>query len=115
MSPEPGPLEALRALALALPGVAEGLSCAGTPVEKRAFQARGKTFLHLGLSKGHVVALLKLRDSLPEAHSVAASAPHRCKVGANGWVTLTLPPDEPPQAGVEEWLHESYRVLGEGR
>ncbi len=42
------PVEALRKLALALPEVEEGVSCAGTALERRTVKVRDKAFVFLG-------------------------------------------------------------------
>lgn len=119
MSPEPpahpAPIAALRALALALPDVTEGVSCAGTSIEKMAFQSRKKTFLHLGTSRGMMSAMLKLRAHLGEASALATARPDRYKVGSSAWVTATLPLDEPLPEHFDAWLRESYQLQVEKR
>jgi hypothetical protein len=102
------PLQALRKLALGYPEAEEGIACAGTSLEKRTIKARNKAFLFLGVSD----LMLKLGDSVPEATSLAAKNPACCKVGASGWVTVSIGPDASPTLDVlERWVDESYRRL----
>jgi hypothetical protein len=103
-----GPVETLRMVAMRLPEVQEGIACEGTPVEKRAFKVRSKTFLFVDAR----VAMLKLRDSLADAASLAQRESARYQVGAHGWVTVTFDPESPlPLDRLETWIGESYRLM----
>lgn len=115
MSLESTALAALRDLALALPGVSEGVSCEGTALEKRAFQVRGKAFLHAGPQRGQIVALLKLGPGIEAARALEAGSSGRVKVGKGGWVTLTLPPDDPLSPQIAGWVAESHGLFAGAR
>ena len=99
-------MQALRNLALKYPGTEEGVACEGTSLEKRTIKAGGKAFLFLGPRD----AMLKLRDSLPEATRLASKEPGRYKVGGSGWVTVTLAEPVPLDV-LKRWIDESYRLL----
>jgi hypothetical protein len=100
-------IEELRRFALGYPEAREGLSCAGTALEKRTVNARTKAFLFLGQAD----VMVKLGASLPEAAELAAREPGRYKVGVHGWVTVVLGEGEPPLALLERWVDESYRLV----
>jgi hypothetical protein len=101
-------LEALRKQALRYADTEEGVACKGTPIEKLTIKAGKKAFLFMGTSN----VILKLRESLATAASLAAKQPGRYKVGANGWVTITFgPQDAPPDDLLAKWVDESYRTL----
>ena len=97
----------LRSIALALPDTQEGVACAGTPLEARTFQIRGKAFLFVGAKD----ARLKLAASLAEALAFARKAPDVCQASANGWVRLTLGAGLPAPAVLAKWLAESHGAL----
>lgn len=104
------PSQALRELALRLPAVEEGVACEGTAIEKRTLKVGGKAFLFLGPRD----ALLKLRESLPEAKRLAQAEPERYRAGAGGWTKVCFGPDAPADlALLARWIAESHRVLGE--
>lgn len=110
MSPAPArsAIPALRKAALRLPDVEESVACAGTALESASFKVGGKAFLFLRPS----AAMLKLDASLAEAKAAAASAPKAVKVGAGGWVTVSLADALPvPQKKLEAWIAESRVVL----
>lgn len=100
-------LSALRAAALALPGVEEGVACAGTALESSTFKARGKSFLFLRAKE----LRLKLEASLAEAVKLAKTSGGACQAGAGGWVKVTFGDGAPPVARLERWLGESYRLM----
>ena len=103
-----GAIEALRQLALRLPETEEGIACEGTAVEKRTIKVRKKAFLFLGAGD----AMLKLRDSLPEAARLASKEPLRCKAGASGWVTVKARNDRvTPKSLLRKWVEESYGLF----
>lgn len=90
----------LVALAAALPGTTQGIACAGTSLESRAFQVQSKTFLFLSKRQ----ARLKLDASAPEARALGLP------VGAHGWVTLQL--DALPATSVlKRWVAESHSLF----
>lgn len=98
-----GIIDRLRRVALRQPDTEEGIACAGTPAERRTIKTRNKAFLFLGAAD----AMLKLRDSIPEAAGFSA-----CRVGAGGWTKLTFGADDPvPLDMLERWVKESYRLL----
>jgi predicted DNA-binding protein (MmcQ/YjbR family) len=99
--------EELRRFALGYPEAREGISCAGTALEKRTVNAGKKAFLFLGRAD----AMVKLGASLDEAAELAAREPGQCKVGAHGWVTVGLGDGAPPRALLERWVDESYRLV----
>ncbi len=87
-------------LAMALPDVDEGISCAGTALECRTFLVRKKAFLFL--SKDHI--RLKLGPSIADAKKRGFAA------GAAGWVKLNL--DElPPRPLLKAWIAESHSLF----
>jgi YjbR protein len=99
--------KALRGFARAFPEAQEGVACAGTAAEKRTVQVRKKAFVFLGATD----VLVKLRDSLPEALHLAAQEPNRYRVGALGWVTVTIGAGgSAPRELLERWVDESYRL-----
>jgi hypothetical protein len=103
---KPGPVQALRAFAMTLPDVEEGVACEGTAIEKRTLKVRKKAFLFLGPAD----LMLKLRESLPEAARLAAQAPDQYRAGAGGWVSVKFP--DPATVSIDllkKWVDESYR------
>ena len=98
-------IKALRQMALRFPETEEGIACEGTAVEKRTIKVRKKAFLFLGATD----AMLKLRDSLPEASRLAREEPLRCKAGASGWVTVTV--KGAPKGLLRKWVEESYGLF----
>ena len=101
-------MKALRQLALQYPEAEEGIACKGTAIECSTFKARDKAFLFVGAG----VIRLKLHASLPEATKLAAKEPSRYKVGANGWIAVTVSDNLPPPLDVMvRWIDESYRLL----
>ena len=73
-------MKAMRAIALKLPDVEEGVACEGTALEKRTVKVKGKAFLFLGTGD----ALLKLDGSLAAATKLADKTPARYRVGKGG-------------------------------
>lgn len=93
----------LRSIALALPGVDEGIACAGTALESRTYRVNEKSFLFVS----EKTARLKLSASCAEARRLG------CEVGASGWVKLAL--DGLPAAGVlRRWIRESHALAAGG-
>jgi len=104
-------MHALRKVALAHPHTEEGVACEGTPVERRTVKAKKKAFVFLGMGD----AMVKLRESLPEANALARKNPAAYRVGANGWVKATFGPEGPPLDLLAKWIAESYRLaIGTG-
>ena len=100
-------MKSLREIALRYPEVEEGTSCG-----KRAFRARDKAFLFVGVDAGSWNAMFKLGASLPEAARLAKKKPGRYAVGGHGWVKATFGADDSPPAGLlERWIDESFRLL----
>jgi hypothetical protein len=101
-------MQSLRTVALSYPEAQQGIACAGTAAEKRTIKARDKAFLFLGKAE----VMLKLCESLAEAVEWATKAPSICRVGATGWVTLTVGNvDVLPLDLLYRWIDESYRLL----
>lgn len=93
----------LAAIALALPGVEEGVACAGTKLESRVYTAGKKSFLFVSSKE----VRLKLAASAQKAKALGFT------VGANGWVKLPL--DALPAATVlRRWIGESYALASAG-
>lgn len=98
----------LRSVALGLGRVEEGVSC-----DKSAYKAGGKGFLFVGPERGGGVnVMLKLRESLAEARSLAEAHPEVYSVGATAWVTARFADGAGPVAVLTRWVAESYRVVG---
>jgi predicted DNA-binding protein (MmcQ/YjbR family) len=102
-----GTAETLRKFALGYPEAQEGVSCAGTSLERATVNARNKAFVFLGDGE----ARLKLGESLEEATRLASREPERYRPGSKGWVQVTLGPGEPPLDLLQRWIDESYRLL----
>jgi hypothetical protein len=106
--PERTLLQILRTVALGYPETQEGVACAGTSAEKRTIKVKGKAFLFLGMAD----VMLKLRESLEEATTLASKRPDRYKVGAHGWVTVTISNLKSlSEKLLLRWIDESYRLL----
>jgi hypothetical protein len=111
----PDIVKALRKVALALPGVEEGVACAGTPIEKSTCRVKKKAFLFLGNKDGGFDVMVKLDASLADARERAAKEPGRYKAGAGGWVSAKFARGEaPPRGLLERWIVESHGVLADG-
>ena len=104
---ESKPMIAIRKLALGYPEVEETDSCV-----HRAFKARGKSFVFLGMKDETYSVRLKLKDSLDEAESLAAESPENFDVGMHGWTLVTFPHSRsPPRGLMKRWIDESFRLL----
>ncbi|MDQ2913344.1 MAG: hypothetical protein M3T56_08825 [Chloroflexota bacterium] len=90
----------------------EGVAREGTVIEKRTIKANNKASLFLGTGD----AMLKLRESIPEAKKLAAERPSQFRAGATGWVTTKFGADDPPPpiATMKKWIDESYRTVVNG-
>ena len=94
----------IAAVALALPGVEQGIACAGTALESRTYRVNRKAFLFV--SKDH--ARFKLDRSIADARKRGAD------VGGGGWTKVAL--DElPPPAVLKRWIAESHGLMSGGR
>lgn len=93
----------LGAIALALPGAVEGVACAGTTLESRAYSVNRRNFLFVS----EKLARLKLEAYCAEAQRLG------CEVGANGWVKLSFD-TPPPTSVVRRWIAESHLLAGGG-
>ena len=104
---ESKPMKAIRKIALSYPEVEEGSSCVN-----RAFKARKKAFLYLGMKEDTYNLRLKLADSLNEAEGLEQKSPENYSVGTHGWTLLTFPHNkQPPKKLLERWIEESFRLL----
>jgi len=99
-------VQALRKAALALPGVEEGVACAGTALECATFKIRRKAFLFVNENN----ARLRLVASRAEAAALAKKEPRRYVIGPQGWAKLLLA-EPPPLALMLRWLDESYHAV----
>jgi hypothetical protein len=100
------PTQAIRLKASRYPGVADGTSCTQT-----SFKAGGKAFLYIGMQGGRYKAMVKLRESMPEATKLAKQDPNSYEVGSTGWVTARFTAESPwPKRLWEKWLDESYEL-----
>lgn len=103
-----GTAQALREFALRYPEAQDGISCAGTSLERATVNARKKAFVFLGNDEARV----KLGDSLEEAARLSSREPERYRPGHQGWVSVTLGTGEaPPLELLQRWIDESYRLL----
>jgi len=93
----------LGSIALALPGVDEGIACAGTALESHTYRVNKKNFLFVSEKS----ARLKLSASSSEARRLG------CEVGTNGWVKLALDA-LPPASVVRRWIVESHSLAAGG-
>ena len=102
------PTEEIREKAAAFPEVAKGTSC-----NQSSFKTRKKSFLFIGpgpKGKGFK-AMFKLKESMPEAETLAGQKPDRFEVGSTGWVTARFTTEDPlPKEIWEKWLVESYEL-----
>lgn len=102
-------MAALRAWATRDQAVTEDVACQGTALESTTFKLGGKAFLFVQPKDGAYVVRLKLQRSLAEAKRRGYEG------GANGWVKITLPSEDPP-AVLATWVDESRStVTGAGR
>ena len=105
--PESNAMQALREIAFRYPEVEEGASC-----HNRAFKARKKAFLFMGMDDDSWNVKIKLGGSLPEAEALSEKSPDNFSVGGHGWTEVTFPHDQSPPAGLmERWIDESFRLL----
>ena len=104
---ESKPMLAIRKLALSYPEVEETPSCVN-----RAFKARKKSFLFLGMKDETYSVRLKLSESLAEAERLAEKSPENYSVGMHGWTLVTLSHTKsPPRGLMKRWVDESFRLL----
>ena len=99
-------LRAVREAARRLPDVEEGISCEGTPLERRTFKTKKKAFVFFGKKDGAVDVMLKLAASIPEAKKLGFEA------GANGWTKCVFAEGEAPPKGVlDRFITESHALM----
>lgn len=100
-------MQALRGIAFRYPEVEEAASC-----NNRAFKARKKSFLFMGMDDDTWNVRIKLGDSIPEAEGLAKTHLDNYDVGSHGWTKVTFPHDQsPPDGLMERWIDESFRLL----
>lgn len=100
------PTEAIRLKASQYPDVDKGTACT-----QMSFKACGKGFLYIGEQGGRYKAMFKLKDSIPEAETLAAKAPEDFQVGKGGYVTARFTAQMPmPKKLWAKWLDESYAL-----
>jgi predicted DNA-binding protein (MmcQ/YjbR family) len=105
-------VEAMRKLALALPGTDEGIACAGTAIEARTVRAGGRAFLFLGPKEMR----LKLGKSLAEARRLAAKHPGIVNLGKGEWVSVVHDDvGAVPIAVLAAWVEESHALVAPKR
>ena len=98
--------EAWRAAALSYPETVEVDSC-----NKKAFKARDKSFLFLGVRDTDYNIMVRLGDSRGEAEKMAAKDPDNISVGPH-WITATFASTQALPAGlIRRWIDESWRLL----
>jgi hypothetical protein len=97
---------ALRKAALRLPGVEEGVACEGTAAESRTFKIGKRAFLFV-----RPAALMLKVDESAETVRRLANEDSRYRIGAGGWVTVTLGSLPPPLRLIARWMNESYRGM----
>jgi hypothetical protein len=100
-------MRALLASAAKLPGVTEGIACAGTALESRTLKIGGKAFAFFGPTDLRI----KLSGSLAAAKRLAKSRPGSCQPGAGGWTKVTLGPGMLPLSMLAKWIGESYALM----
>ena len=100
-------MRALLASAAKLPGVSEGIACAGTALESRTLKIGGKAFAFFGPTDLRV----KLAGSLAQAQRLAKTKPGSCQPGAGGWTKATLGPGMLPLSTLTKWIGESYALM----
>jgi len=100
--------DSLLNFALRLPDTTEGIACAGTAIESRTAQTRGKAFLFVGAG----VVRFKLDASTKEMAQLAAKDPAHFEVGFAGWCKITIGGGKlPPAAQLRRWITESHSLF----
>ncbi|MFO0635722.1 MAG: hypothetical protein U0168_23015 [Nannocystaceae bacterium] len=89
---------------MAEPGVTEDVACKGTALESTSYKLGGRAFLFVQRKHGALVLRLKLAASADAAVRAGGTA------GAHGWVTLTVPAEDPATA-LQGWVHESRELV----
>ena len=102
------PTDPIRERAAGFVLVAKGTYCA-----QSSFKAGKGTSLFIGpgpKGKGFK-AMVKLKESMPQALKLAAKEPKRFEVGSTGWVTARFTAGEPlPKEIWEPWLEGSFEL-----
>lgn len=101
------PFTALLVAGRKLPGVEEGVACAGTKLESRTLKVRGKAFAFFKPAS----LMFKLGESLAEARALAAESPEQWRAGAGGWVEVKATGARLPLARLRRWLAESHALF----
>ena len=100
------PREAMKEAARSMGDAQEGTACTQT-----SFKAGNKSFFFVGEQGGRLKAMFRLKDSLPQAESMAAATPEDVQVGKHGWVTARFTAEKPMPARVwKKWLKESFSI-----
>jgi hypothetical protein len=100
-------MRGLIASAAKLPGVEEGIACAGTALESRTLKIGDKAFAFFGPNDLRI----KLAQSLVAAQRLAKARPGSCVPSASGWTKCTLGPGMLPISTLTKWISESYRMF----
>ena len=109
MATAKGPLDALEAFALDLPGAFRDM-----PWEEDVVAKVGKKIFVFFGAGGDVPAIsVKLPESADHALSIPGARPTGYGLGRHGWVTVPVigtPPDL-----LKDWIEESYRTIASKR
>jgi hypothetical protein len=100
-------MKALHAAAAKLPGVTEGVACAGTALESRTLKIGDKAFAFFG----PMDLRIKLSASLKEARQLAKSRPGSCAPSSGGWTKATFGEGALPLEVLSRWVAESYALF----
>ena len=93
------------------PDAVEGASCTQT-----SYKVGKNAFLYIGMQGGRHKAMLKLKNSMPEAVKLAKNDPESYQTGSTGWVTARFTAEKPmPKKVWEKWLDESYKLAAAGK
>ena len=106
--------DALRAFALGMPGTYEEF-----PWGEPAMKVNKKVFVFFGLTEQIDTELrfaVKLTLSNDHALQMPFAKPTRYGLGAHGWVSMLLTPDDDiPLDLLQDWIEESYRNVAPKR
>jgi predicted DNA-binding protein (MmcQ/YjbR family) len=105
-----GPIAALEAFALSLPG-----AFADMPWEDDFVAKVGKKiFVFFGHDERPAISV-KLPDSADHALATPGAAPTSYGLGRHGWVTVPVGHPEAPEDLLRDWIEESYRAIATKR
>jgi predicted DNA-binding protein (MmcQ/YjbR family) len=86
------------------------------PWGEMAFKVNKKVFLFLGIGRARVSGSVKLPLSAVDALSLPNTSPTGYGLGKYGWVSFSLPQDEPLDLEtLRAWVDESYRAVAPKR